>query len=165
MEEFLRRFQNKVIGVLCGWDRIRLQGTRRLLASVEGFKRYLHLAGMFFKDFREHALETTARLRQNVEQREAQEGREVHFLPSSKTDKDGEVRKVLGQRGIKGGLVGVWSCVESCRSVGIYGNRATHKLEMKIEEKQCLHYYHYYLDERFGLLNTGLQTEIPLHIT
>ena len=52
----------------------------------------------------------------------------------------------------------VWSCVESCRTVGIHGKRATHKLEVKIEEKQCLHYYHYYVDERFGLLHTRLQT-------
>jgi hypothetical protein len=164
MEEFLRRFQDKVIGVLYGWDRIRLQGTRRLLASVEGFKRYLHLTGIWWKDFREHALATTERLRQNVEQREAHEGRKVHYLPSGRTDKDGEVRKVIAQQGITQGLVGVWSCVEPCRSVGIYGNRATHKLEVKIEEKQCLHYYHYYLDERFGLLHTRLQTWYPFHM-
>src|SRR5438132_1471940 len=164
MEQFLRRFKEKVIGVLCGWDRIRLQGSRRWLASVVGFKHYLYLAGILWKDFREHALATTERLRQNVERREAQEGREVHYLPSSNTDKDGEVRRVIAQQGVKQGLVGVWSCVESCRTVGIHGNRATRKLEVKIQEKQCLHYYHYYLDERFGLLHTRLQTWYPFNM-
>src|SRR5215510_1412210 len=164
MEKFLRRFRDKVLGTLCGWDRIRFQGSRRWLASVMGFKHYLDLAKVLLKDFREHALQTTERLRQNIEQREAQQGRQVHFLPSSKTDKDAEVRQFIAAHGVKEGLVGVWSCVESCRTVAVHGNRQTKSLQVKIEEKKCLHYYHYYLDQRFGLMHTRLQSWYPFHM-
>jgi hypothetical protein len=60
-----------VVGFLCGWDRIRFQGSRGWLAGEYGFKHYLDLAHVRFKDFRDHAIETTERLRQDVEQREA----------------------------------------------------------------------------------------------
>jgi hypothetical protein len=164
MEKFLRRFRDKVIGVLCGWDRIRFHGSRRWLAGAMGFKHYLDLAKVLLKDFREHALETTTRLRQNIEERECQQGREVHFLPSSKTDKDAEVRQFIAKHGVKEGLVGVWSCVEPCRTVEVRPNRQTKLLQVKIEEKKCLHWYHYYLDRRFGLLHTRLSSWYPFNM-
>jgi hypothetical protein len=161
MEKFLRRFASQVIGVLCGWDRIRFQGSRGWLAGVMGFKHYLDLANILLKDFVEHALETTNRLRQGIEQSVAQQGREIHYLTSSKTDKDGEVRQFIAKHGVTSGLVGVWSCVELCRTVGLHGNHKTKRLEVRMEEKKCLHYYHYYLDQRFGLMHTRLSSWYP----
>jgi hypothetical protein len=125
MNSFLQRFGEIVVGFLCGWDRIRFQGSRRWLASATGFKHYLDLAHVLLKDFGDHALETTERLRQDVEQREAQHGRKVHYLESSDTDKDQEVRQFIAANNITQGLVGVWSCVESCRTIGIHGSRQT----------------------------------------
>jgi len=164
VEKFLRRFRDKVIGVLCGWDRIRFQGSRRWLASVMGFKHYLDLAKVLLRDFREHALASTARLRQSIEERETQQGREVHFLPSSKTDKDAEVRQFIAEHGVHEGLVGVWSCVEPCRTVEVRANRQTKSLQVKLAEKKCLHWYHYYLDRRFGLLHTRLSSWYPFNM-
>jgi hypothetical protein len=164
VKKFLQRFRDIVIGFLCGWDRIRFQGSRRWLAGEMGFKHYLDLAHILRVDFREHALETTDRLCQDVEQREIQQGREVHYLPSSKTDKDETVRAFIAEHGITQGLVGVWSCVESCRTVGIHGKRQTQKLHVQFEQSRCLHYYHYYLDERFGLMHTRLQSWYPFHM-
>src|SRR5437868_11488254 len=161
MEKFLRRFGSQVIGVLCGWDRIRFQGSRGWLAAVMGFKHYLDLGNILLKDFIEHALETTNRLRHGIEQSVAQQGREIHYLPSSKTDKDGEVRQFIAKHGVTQGLVGVWSCVELCRTVGVHGNHKTQRLEVRMEERKCLHYYHYYLDQRFGLMHTRLSSWYP----
>jgi hypothetical protein len=164
MEKFLQRFGSKVLGVLCGWDRLVFQGSRRYLASVECFKRYLHWAGIMWKDFREHAKATTEALCRDVEEREARLGRAVHHLPSSDTDKRAEARKVIAEQKLTHGLVGVWSCVESCRTVGIVGNRSTRQLDVKLQVKKCKHYYHYYLNERFGLMHTRLQTWYPFHM-
>jgi hypothetical protein len=164
MKKFLQRFAGLVIGVLCGWDRIRFQGSRGMLVQEIGFRRYLDRAHILRMDFRDHALETTERLRQDVERREAEQGRKVHHLSSSHTDKDSVVRQHIAEHKIQRGLVGVWSCVESCWTVGFFGNRQTRKLEVRFLEKRCLHYYHYYLDERFGLMHTRLQTWYPFHM-
>ena len=164
MQKFLQRFRDIVFGILCGWDRIRFFGSRGWLAGEIGFKHYLDLAHVLWMDFGAHALETTERLRQDIERRETDQGREVHYLPSSVTDKDKTVRAFIAEHGITQGLVGVWSCVELCRTVGIHGNRQTKKLQLKFEEKKCLHYYHYYLDERFGLMHTRLQSWYPFQM-
>ncbi len=164
MNKFLQRFAGLVIGVLCGWDRIRFQGCRRMLLGEVGFRRYLDRARILRMDFREHARATTIRLRDDIERREAEQGRKVHHLQSSNTDKDAQVRLHIAEHNIKQGLVGVWSCVESCRTVGFYGNRQTRKLDFKYKNGKCLHYYHYYLDERFGLMHTRLQTWYPFHM-
>lgn len=164
MQKFLQRFRHIVLGILCGWDRVRFFGSRGWLANDMGFQRYLNYAHVLLKDFRAHARETTKRLRQDVERRETEQGREVHYLPSSDTDKDKTVRAFIAAKGITQGLVGVWSCVESCRTVRIRGNRQTKKLHLQFEEKKCLHYYHYYLDPRFGLMHTRLQTWYPFNM-
>jgi hypothetical protein len=164
MKKFLQRFGGLVIGILCGWDRIRFQGSRRLLADDIAFRRYLDRARILRMDFREHAKGITERLRQDVEEREAHQGRKVHYLSSGNTDKDATVRRYIAKHNITQGLVGVWSCVECCRAVGVYGNRRTHKLDVQFDQKRCLHYYHYYLDERFGLMHTRLQTWYPFHM-
>jgi hypothetical protein len=95
MEKFLRRFASQVIGVLCGWDRIRFQGSRGWLAAVRGFKHYLDLANVLLKDFVEHARETTNRLRHGIEQSVAQQGREIHYLSSSKRTRMGKFASLL----------------------------------------------------------------------
>ena len=100
-------------------------------------------------------------MRDGIEQSVAQQGREIHYLPSSKTDKDGEVRQFIAKHGVTQGLVGVWSCVELCRTVGVHGNHKTQRLEVRMEERKCLHYYHYYLDQRFGLMHTRLSSWYP----
>jgi len=164
MKKFLQRFGHLVLGFLCGWDRLRFQGSRRWLAGEIGFKQYLTKAQILLSDFREHALETTERLRQVVEQREAEQGRKIHYLSSGAIDKDEQVRAFIAQNNITQGLVGVWSCVELCRTVGIHGNRQTKRLHVKHEESRCLHYYHYYLDQQFGLMHTRLQTWYPFHM-
>jgi hypothetical protein len=45
-------------------------------------------------------------------------------------------------------------------------NRDTKRLEVRIERGKCLHYYHYYLDPKFGLRYTRLQSWFPftMHI-
>src|SRR5271155_4047243 len=100
MENFLRRFHAIVLGVLCGWDRIRLQGSRRWLAGEVGFKHYFDKAQVRWMDFRDHAMHITERLRQDVEQREADQGRKVHYLPSSASDKEEQVRKFIDKNEI-----------------------------------------------------------------
>ena len=51
--------------------------------------------------------------------------------------------------------------VELCWSFGIYKNRETKKLELRPQQRKCLHYYHYYQHPQLGFLHTRLQTWFP----
>jgi hypothetical protein len=58
-------------------------------------------------------------------------------------------------------LVAVLSCVEPCRTWFARGNRATKKLELKLQCGKCIHLYFYIIHERVGWLSVRLQTWFP----
>src|SRR5678815_5200648 len=64
---FVQRHRCDVIGVLHGWDRLRLQGTLRSLYYQPVMEEYLWQAGVLWKDFRRFATDLTSRVRQAAE--------------------------------------------------------------------------------------------------
>jgi hypothetical protein len=161
MKTFLERFGAMIAGVLSGFDRLRLRGTRRLLAHVSGLKHFLWHARVMLQEFDTYAQDTTATLCAAVAQAAKEAGRPVVYVASGNQDKGRLVQEVIARDGIREGLVGVWSCVEPCSSYLIYRNKDTRKLELRHRERKCLHYYHYYLHPHYGLLHTRLQTWLP----
>src|SRR5881409_880433 len=73
---FVERYQHDVIGVLHGWDRLRLQGTLRSLYYPPVMEHYLRKAGVKWKDFKQFAIGLTGRVRQAAEDK-AKERRSV----------------------------------------------------------------------------------------
>ena len=43
-------------------------------------------------------------------------------------------------------------------------NRETKKLDFKLEQRQCLHRYHYLIHPVFAFMNARIQTWFPFHI-
>ena len=161
MKQFIQRLGSSVCGVLQGFDRLRLRGTKRLLASVRGMGSYLFQRHIFLKDFKAHALEFTEQIRQATEKVAANASRPVRYLASSSQDKEALARELAGRDGICQGLVGVFSCVEPCWTYEIHRNRATKHIDLQGGIRKCLHYYHYFLDPQLGLLHARLQTWFP----
>ena len=61
---FIQRHQSDVIGILHGWDRLRLQGTLRSLYHSTVMEYYLQQVGVLWKDFKAFAVDLTDRIRQ-----------------------------------------------------------------------------------------------------
>ena len=68
MKTFLERFGDKINGVLSGFDRLRLRGTRRLIAHVSGLKHYLWASQVLLTEFKTYANDLTSTLCRAVEQ-------------------------------------------------------------------------------------------------
>ena len=60
---FIQRHQPDVLGVLHGWDRLRLQGTLRSLYHPSVMVYYLQQAGVRWNDFKPFATGLTDRRR------------------------------------------------------------------------------------------------------
>src|SRR5437868_3734988 len=131
MLSFLQRFRALVLGVLCGWDRLRFRGTKRYLACEKGMMSFLWQRKILLKEFGDDAQRATDQLRDATEQFARQHGRTVHYLNNSQFRKEDLAREHIRRDGLKEGLVAVFSAVEPCWSYQLHKDRATRKLVLR----------------------------------
>ena len=87
MMELVRKLGQRVIGVLCGFDRLLFRGILRCVINPRGRNGYLYGAGVPMTKFGEHA-EQVSELVKEESCRHAQDtGREVRYLESSQDRK------------------------------------------------------------------------------
>jgi hypothetical protein len=165
MKAFLQRFGSLILGVLHGFDRLRLRGSKRLLSNPGGVFSFLAQAQVPVKDYKSYAKDTTTTLCQKIET-EAKQAGLYQYLNNSRESKEETALRLAAQQGREEGLIAVIGCVEPCQIVQVRGRRETKELEVRIEPGKCLHYYHYYLDRDYGLRYTRLQSWFPftMHI-
>ena len=161
MHAFVQRHAEKVIGMLNGWDRIRLRGTLLWLSNVQGMSSYLYAAKVKYKEFKEYVLGTTEEVRQATAHTAEAAGRPVVYLPSSATRKEDVAHKIAQRDGVQEGLICVLTCVEPCWSYQVRPNAKTHRLELRSELLKCLHHYFYFQDPMIGFMHARLQTWFP----
>lgn len=161
LKGFLAQHEDQIIGVTQGFDRLRLQGTLRSLYNPEGMAAYLQKAHVLWKDFKQYTTGLTQRMREGVEALARNAKRPVIYLPSSHTRKETVAKEIASRDGIDQGIVAVLSCVETCHSYRAMGNRATKKLELRLQETRCIHLYVYLIDKTLGFLHLRLQTWFP----
>ena len=164
MHPFLQRHTEKVIGMLSGWDRIRLRGTLRWLANLRGMTSYLYAANVLLKDFKAYAQRATEEIRQATTRTAEAAGRPVIYLESSATRKEDVAREIAQRDGIREGLVCVLTCVEPCWSYTIRRNAQTKHLELRGGVLKCLHQYFYFQDPVVGFMHARLQTWFPFNM-
>jgi hypothetical protein len=164
MERFLARHSSRITGVVTGFDRLLFRGTLRSISFVDGLDRFLASQRILYKDFAAFAARLTARLRSHASELATQTGRPLEYLRSSSVSKDGRARAILERDGITEGLVCIFSCVESCLTLTVRGDRASKRLRLVREERRCVFLYFYYVDRDFGLMHIRIQTWLPLTV-
>jgi len=163
-QAFVQRHPADIIGVLHGWDRLRLQGTLRSLYYPSVMDYYLKQSGVLWKDFKTFVTALTDRVRQAGAALAIEHRRPMIYLPSSRTSKEDVARQIQERDKVVRGLIAVFSCVEPWRRWIARGNRATQKLELRLEWGKCIHLYFYWLHEQLGFVHLRLQTWFPFLI-
>jgi hypothetical protein len=166
MNSFVQRHCSHVIGMLSGFDRLRLRGTLRLLAHAGGMFHFLWRVQVLLKDFKEYVTQATNEVRRATERTAQGAGRPMIYLRSSGEDKEAVARGIARSDRVEQGLICVISCLEPCYSYRAAGNRETKELELRREPMKCLHQYYYYQHPQLGFLHVRLQTWFPftMHI-
>lgn len=158
---FVTQHGADVIGVLSGFDRLRLMATLRPLYRPSLMRRYLIRTGVLLKDFAAFAAGWTQRVRAAACQLAEQSGRPLLYLHSSTQRKELLAREQARRDGLQTGLIGIWSVIEPCLTYFVRRDRAQKQLELRLEPGKCLHYYFYFLHEQLGLVHLRLQTWFP----
>jgi hypothetical protein len=163
-QAFVQRHQSDIIGVLHGWDRLRLQGTLRSLYYEPVMERYVKQAGVMWKEFKSFAKGLTGRVRQSAVALAEKQQRPMIYLSSSRKSKEDMARQIQERDGISSGLIAIFSCVEPCHTWFLRGNRVSQKLELKLEWGKCIHLYFYWVHAQLGFLHLRLQSWFPFLI-
>ena len=161
---FIQKHQEKIIGVLHGFDRLRFSGSLRALYHVPVMAEYLSKCKVLFKDFKGFALNITAKIKAATQALAEQAGRPIVYLPSSNSCKEDAALELARKDRIQSDLIAVLSCVENCRTYTVGGNPKTKHLDLQLKWGKCLHYYFYFLHPVFGLMHVRLQSWFPFLI-
>ena len=166
MKQFIAKFADKIDGVLCGFDRLVMRGELRALyiANGGGIEQYLRSSRVMFKEFGAHVEVVSRRLKEASLAAALELGRAVQYVPSAAESKEKIARQIAAEQKIQSGLVCVLSSVEPCMSFQAVPNWATKKLDFKLEQRKCLHLYHYLIHPVFGFMNARIQTWFPFRI-
>jgi hypothetical protein len=164
MDSFLQQHADSVTGTLRGFDRLRFRGTLRMLANVKGLGNFLSYTGRLLKDFKQHALNFSQQVRAASLQVAESAGRPVVHLDSPAVCKEDLAREIAERDGVKEGLIGVLTAVESCSSFNIRSDRESGHLELVHQPRKCQHLYHYQIHPVFGFMHVRLQTWLPFNI-
>jgi hypothetical protein len=160
VKSFLQRFGHLVRGVLHGFDRLRLRGSKRQLCYVTGAASYLGHIQVRLNDYKAYAKATTVQLCKAIESDAKQAGL-YQYLNNCQVSKEETALRLAAQNQRTSGLIAVLGCVEPCKILQVRKNQQTGQVEPRLETGKCLHYYHYYLDPDFGLRYTRQQSWFP----
>jgi hypothetical protein len=166
MNEFIKKHESMIVGLLSGFDRVRFRGTIRMLAAVPGIVAWMgdRTGSGRLTGFKSFALDLTERLKASVEQVAALAGRTIKYLASSALSKEDLVQELLAREKITQGLVCVLSCVEPCRSFDIHKDRQKKWIELVPAYRKCLHWYLYFIDPLLGLCHVRIQSWLPFRV-
>jgi hypothetical protein len=161
---FIHKHSASIIGVLSGFDRLRLRGTLRQLYGPQVMEAYLNACHILIKDFGQLVERTTLAIKEKARALAAQAGRPFLFVPSSQTSKEELVRRIAAKDQVTEGLIAILNAVEPCQSFRVVGNRQTKMIELKVETRKCSHLYFYFEHARFGFMHLRLQTWFPFQV-
>ena len=164
MNKFTAKYAEAIAGTLTGFDRLLFGGTLRALSYAEGMSHFLKAAHVRFLDFSAYISKTTGRVRDASEAAMRALGRPVIYLSSSQDSKEERARRIALEDGMTAGPICVLACVEPCKSFSLRGNQASKKLEIRLEQRKCVHLYHYAVHPVFGFMYARLQTWFPFGI-
>jgi hypothetical protein len=130
-----------------------------------GMEYFLRSHNVLNKDFKGYAIARSTSIIQSAEELvRSQCGEEIAYIRSSKDRKETLAHKRQEEKGIEEGLIGVWSCVESCNTYRSVFSTEQKYPALRSEWAKCKHLYFYFDDPVYGFMNVRLQTWAPYEI-
>jgi len=155
---FVARHEADVMGILSGFDRLRVRGTLRSLYQPRVLLRYLYLCQVLLKGFKAYSLDLTGRILQRAEQMARAAKRPWLYVGSTRTSKEELARQISREEHIQRGLIGILRCVEPCQTYEVRG------ITPVLKTAKCMHLYFYQQHPRWGFMHLRLQTWFPFQI-
>ena len=83
MERFVTRHQDRIAGILTGFDRMRFRGTLRSISHVKGLQFWLNQQHVLLKEFGRYAEQLSAQVTAHAHALANEHGRPFEYLGSA----------------------------------------------------------------------------------
>src|SRR5207253_9454149 len=103
MERFLTRHEDRIAGILTGFDRMRFRGTLRSISNAKGLAIWLNQRHVLLKEFGRYAEQLSAQVTARAHTMAGALGRPFEYLGSWKIRKEDRAREVLRRDGVREG--------------------------------------------------------------
>jgi len=165
MDTLLHRFQESIKGVIEGFDRIVFKGMLKPICYSEGMQLFLSRHGVLNKNYKEWIMTQSGAIIKSAEDYSMNCcNSKIQYISSCHTRKEAMAHSQQKNAGIENGLIGVYSCVESCKTYkAVYDKKAGYP-QIRCENSRCKHLYFYYDHEEYGFMSIRLQTWAPFEI-
>ena len=160
---FVRQLGQRVRGVLSGFDRLLFRGTLRCVIDPRGLNGSLYRAKVARADDGKPVEDVSRRLKDASLAEARKAGGQIRSLESIQERKKDIALDIAEHDGVRdsGGLIGVLSCVEPRATFDVRRDPVAQKITLVRRWRKCLHLYHDFHHERFGLMRVRLQTWFP----
>src|SRR3954468_23704384 len=160
MQEFIRKHEARIHGVLSCFDRMLFRGYLPIMSgwSMAQFLNGLDVAGGSLKPF---LLENAQRVKDHAIAMAKKYERPFQYL-ATPIRKEDTARKLAERDGIDHGLVCIFSVLQPCRTFSFRFQKG--RPFVQSARRKCLHLYFYFMDRDFGLIHVRIQTWFPLQI-
>lgn len=155
---FVRKHQDKILGVLSCFDRLIFRGYLPL-SYARGMEGFLYRQNVLFKDFKDYAPKISERLKEHLRGLVEQAGAPFRHLPK-KERMEKEARRIAEEKNIHEGIVCGFSCLETCSSYRLAFGKGRPRLKKDFRRSTVV--YVYLIDPVLGLLHVKLQLWFPL---
>jgi len=165
MDILLNKFGEKIKGVLEGFDRIVFKGYLRQLCHATGMQIFLQRNSILYKNYYDWINAKSAIICSDAEKYTKDQCQStIQYLQSHNIRKETIAHEQQKKNRIESGLIGTWSCVESCNTYKAALNKENGLLQIKRAGSKCKHLYFYYDHADFGFMSIRLQTWAPYDI-
>ena len=141
------------------------KGALKPLCYAAGMQIYLSRNGVLNKEYREWVSAKSAAIIADAEEYTSNLcGTDIQYLASCHIRKEAMAHEQQKKSGTQSGLIGTWSCVESCNTFKAVYDKMAGLPQIRYEASRCKHLYFYYDHEDFGFMSIRLQTWAPYEI-
>ena len=165
MDTILHRFNEKINSVITGFDRIVFKGIIRPIMYSTGMESFLMARKVKNKDFKAYVIAQSKVIVESAKKIAMEQcGKDVTYIPSLNTRKEELAHERQKETGVKEGLIGVFSCVESCNTFRSKFDPTKAYPSLSFEKSKCKHIYFYFDNPVYGFMSARLQTWAPYEI-
>jgi len=165
MDTLLHRFGSIIKGTIEGFDRLVFKGSLKPLAYAKGMEMFLRTQSILNKDFKTWAMKQSAVIIETAEKyANENSGNGTIYIKSINTRKEELAHARQKETNKKEGLIGVWSCVESCITYKSTFDEKQKYPSLRATNSKCKHLYFYYDHKDYGFMSIRLQTWAPYGI-